>query len=1052
MVRAIAGCVLGVLLLSTPAARAEGEFTNMLANSSFESGRATPYYWNGFGFGPRNWEFHGHDGQRCISVAGNGMDTGWWYAERWVQVKPSELYRLSYWVRGEAPTADGRVVAGLNLVNSASSAGSDWEKRQFFFRSPEWLPDLQLRLGQDHINGKVYFDEAELHPAVAIHRSRGIGGLSLGAGESIMDGVYTAVHAMSGKTASDCRFLNHFSGKFDTDRWILGGADEVVYRHQIDRLGMPELDEAMRAAPMRGGTVQVAPGHVVSRRPVEITQNDTRSLRAFRQKGATIAVVVDRCEKGRLSVDVSRDGKLWARIGEIDKPGMKRLSVPGHLMPARDVWVRLKSDYAGRIEVTGYRYSSTVEKAAAHHNAVGHSQYLAVVYAAPDVRVLLTDVGDLVPGGRREVKAIIHNSGDRRKLRATAIIKKDEEIVSESEKVFPVGAGGARRVYLPYTVDPSGEQVLRIILSDTESGKLLSLLEGRFVVPALRDAAGGELLSGDPALTIWWCEPERKVSEIRPPPATKGTALRIRAAGNEYEAAQLVLRPSDWLHKCSLRVSDLVAESGSRIPSSQVEVRRAEYVLVTQCTDDVGDLGRWPDPLPPLSAPVDLCPGRNHPFWITVHAPPGTPAGDYHGEIAIEAEEAEQRVPLAVHVWGFDLPEETHVRTRLGLSQRLIKSYHNLETEEDLRRVLDLYLQSFRSHRVSPAWVGQEIDVEWKRAAGGKIEPALDFSSFDEEARRALDEVGIDSFALKLSGTEEIAGFKRRTLQHETAFFQYAHAVEEHLDERGWLGRALVYYPDGRGQRSLQVVRRELDLIHRAVPEFTRVLTMSPSPRLHGAADVWCIPVAEFAAESAEERQRAGKEVWWSLSQGAEASCIADFLDHYGTEMRLWLWATWKYKLDGILMREANCWDSDTAYPRPAVQNPWDDPMSWQSQPGLPEGARVARGNGDGRLLYPPNRDPMNDRTKHLEGPVPSIRWELLRDGVEDYEYFWLLQQQIERLKTSGAEAESYREAEELLEVPAEICSDPTRFTATPEPIHAHRAKLAEAIERLNAQ
>ena len=30
-----------------------------------------------------------------------------------------------------------------------------------------------------------------------------------------------------------------------------------------------------------------------------------------------------------------------------------------------------------------------------------------------------------------------------------------------------------------------------------------------------------------------------------------------------------------------------------------------------------------------------------------------------------------------------------------------------------------------------------------------------------------------------------------------------------------------------------------------------------------------------------------------------------------------------------------------------------------------------------------------------LEGPINSIRMELLREGIEDYEYFWLLQELV---------------------------------------------------------
>ena len=88
--------------------------------------------------------------------------------------------------------------------------------------------------------------------------------------------------------------------------------------------------------------------------------------------------------------------------------------------------------------------------------------------------------------------------------------------------------------------------------------------------------------------------------------------------------------------------------------------------------------------------------------------------------------------------------------------------------------------------------------------------------------------------------------------------------------------------------------------------------------------------------------------------------------------------------------------------------------------------------------------EPGGGKTKYLEGPIPSIRWELLRDGIEDYEYLWLLRDEIRRV---GA-----RNYAPLLEVPPDICTSLTEFTTAPEPIHAHRAKVAEAIERLREQ
>jgi len=73
----------------------------------------------------------------------------------------------------------------------------------------------------------------------------------------------------------------------------------------------------------------------------------------------------------------------------------------------------------------------------------------------------------------------------------------------------------------------------------------------------------------------------------------------------------------------------------------------------------------------------------------------------------------------------------------------------------------------------------------------------------------------------------------------------------------------------------------------------------------------------------------------------------------------------------------------------------------------------------------------------------------MLREGVEDYEYLWLLRERL--AKKRGAMApEQVKQIESLLEVPASITKDMTTFTTDPAPIYARRAEIAQAIERLS--
>ena len=75
----------------------------------------------------------------------------------------------------------------------------------------------------------------------------------------------------------------------------------------------------------------------------------------------------------------------------------------------------------------------------------------------------------------------------------------------------------------------------------------------------------------------------------------------------------------------------------------------------------------------------------------------------------------------------------------------------------------------------------------------------------------------------------------------------------------------------------------------------------------------------------------------------------------------------------------------------------------------------------------------------------------MLRDGLEDYEYFVILKNLIEEKKDRLSEKE--REAyEKLLEVPQEITSSMTEFNIDPTPLKIHRRKLAEAIAKLSRE
>ena len=150
---------------------------------------------------------------------------------------------------------------------------------------------------------------------------------------------------------------------------------------------------------------------------------------------------------------------------------------------------------------------------------------------------------------------------------------------------------------------------------------------------------------------------------------------------------------------------------------------------------------------------------------------------------------------------------------------------------------------------------------------------------------------------------------------------------------------------------------------------------------------------------------------------------------------------TWKWNVEAVLVWTSNWWTSGAAFPN-EPQNPWEDPMAYCDGYGLQAGTVSYWGNGDGRMLYPANKDVRNDHSTHMEGPINSIRWELLREGIEDFEYFHMLEALVAKRGDCPERA--------LLEVPQEIVRSQTVFSQDPRLIYAHREKLARAIEGLS--
>jgi hypothetical protein len=736
--------------------------------------------------------------------------------------------------------------------------------------------------------------------------------------------------------------------------------------------------------------------------------------------------------------------------------------------------------------------------------------------------------------------------------------------------------------------------------------------------------AYGELLPGSTEqIGLWWASSGWKISPDKPLPQAKSQAVTIRAARNEAEAVQLVVRPSVSLSGFAAHTGALTGPDGAFIPADNVEVLKVRYVNVVQPTDKSSVSGLWPDPLPPLKGPIDLEPGKNQPFWVRVKVPRQVPAGIYTGSIHLAAQNHSADVMLYMEVYDFMLPDRMTCTTAFGFSPGNVFRYQKLSGPEQKRQVLEKYWANFSAHHISPydpvpldgigvdwpdikptprKWSGgrevknekhsgdrsllvyddrKDLNVDasyeplieipagglrlrlWYRTAlpdhallvslthydasgkwisghnndislegnghwqqfdrvinqfpksaksvrlhlratkwtesgedtglawfddisltdaatgkelleGGGFEPPplppfaqdklrvkFDFTAWDKAMERAIDYYHFNSFRLSIPGLgggtfharyePTLLGFSEDTPHYKVLFESYCRQLQEHLRQRGWLDEAYVYWFDEPAPRDYEFVMNGFRKLKSAAPDINRMLTEQVEPKLIGGPNIWCPVSPNYKHEPAEQRRQHGEKFWWYVCTGPKAPYCTLFIDHPGTELRVWLWQTWQRKINGILVWATDSWTSSAAYPDPdKPQNPYEDPMGWTSGYSTPQGVKRPWGNGDGRFIYPPEAAAdAHPSEPVLDGPVESIRWEMLRDGIEDYEYLAMLDGLL-RAKKGKLTAQQREEYTALLEVPESITKDMTTFTKDPAPIEVRRDKIARAIARLN--
>lgn len=541
---------------------------------------------------------------------------------------------------------------------------------------------------------------------------------------------------------------------------------------------------------------------------------------------------------------------------------------------------------------------------------------------------------------------------------------------------------------------------------------------------ALPDAGRAEPQTGP--VRLFAVSPLYKIGKDEAPrPDWTPGRVALDCARNEAESFQLVARTDQPLTGLSLRIAAMSGPNGAVLPAEQAAVRKVEWVDINAPFDpnepSKNPLLR-PDPLAPVSPDrdrFDAQPGQNMVFWITITVPEAARPGPYVGRLDLVAGEARAAsLRLEMNVRRFALPRRPLLRSMVGLAAGNIYKAHGCKTQDEKEKAIRLYFDEYARARLSPFLYAPgtqafnplpDACMKWEFVKGpdGKLtgEAKLDCAGFDREAelyfnqRQAFRAFNVAPYlwtARKQDGKKETrlrfadatgTAVERRNADgtvnplFDQLVLSVFRQLTGHLAAKGWLDRAVYYVTDEPADDDTPMIKEICELIRQADPRLPTALTYDPAnrPRLAELVDkdgkslisIWVPYVTQYREEVAADQRRKGATYWL---YDVSTTCL---ISHSGELNRGMFWEVWRRDAYGYLYYLSTWWGRSAT--------PWDRPSFL-----LPEFTYRYR-QGDGYFFYPPLRT-YDPEPPILDRLVTSIRWELMREGAEDYDCLRMLE------------------------------------------------------------
>lgn len=477
--------------------------------------------------------------------------------------------------------------------------------------------------------------------------------------------------------------------------------------------------------------------------------------------------------------------------------------------------------------------------------------------------------------------------------------------------------------------------------------------------------------------------------------AARDSTLRMHGVRDDVESIQLMITPSVNVASYDFKINDLKNDKGDVFKAENFEFFAEWYIEITESYNMDAYYGFYPDALVPLENYQNLHhdsidAGQNQGIWVNANIPVDQAPGFYTGTGELDIDGTKFSVPVELTVYDVVLPEENHMPSSFAIWYDHIvygEGYYSTELAE-------AYFDFLVEKRTMPLDADPSKRTDYDTFVNWVVETQFDDPkiasyglpykiAYDETGRRIVDRSSVKSLLTKMAeksielreaGNEDADLFKK-------AFYYMGSITDEPTGDALHSVRICdLIVSECKIEIADKYFKDKYQDLYESLMGLRVVVTTGYNTELLGSdttggVHTWCPQYQHWNSESQREEYYArrdttdrlmGEGIWWYGCNNPKVPFPTFHLDDNLISSRVLYWMQHDYHVQGDLYWCVNIFK---------VSDPWNIPV-------------VTESVQEGRLVYPGAK-------YGIFGPISTLRMESIREGREDYECFYMIEQAI---------------------------------------------------------